>query len=73
MVAYVKPGEFVAYSAECTHRGCTVSYRAKGDLACPCCGSVFDPVNGGEAVSGPAEESLPRLRIKLRNGRIFKT
>jgi Rieske Fe-S protein len=63
VLAHLKNGEFVAYSAECTPQGCTVSYRAKGDLACPCCGSVFDSVNGGEAVSGPAEESLPRLRI----------
>jgi nitrite reductase/ring-hydroxylating ferredoxin subunit len=72
VLAHLKNGEFVAYSAECTHHGCTVSYRAKGDLACPCCRSVFDPVNGGEVVSGLAEESLPRLRIKLRNGRIFR-
>ena len=47
-------------------------YRAKVDLTCRCCGFVFDPVNGSEAVSGLAEESLPRLRIKIRNGRIFR-
>jgi Rieske Fe-S protein len=72
VLAHLKNEEFVASSAECTHQGCTMSYRAKGDLACRCCGSVFDPVNGGEAVSGLAEESLPRLRIKIRNGRIFR-
>ena len=69
----LKGGEFVAYSAECTHQGCTVAYRAKGQgyLGCPCHGSVFDPVNGGEVVSGPADEPLPRMRIEVRDGRIF--
>ena len=68
----LKSGAFVAYSAECTHQGCTVSYRAKGYLACPCHGSVFDPVSGGAVVSGPADEPLPRLRIEVRDGRIFR-
>jgi Rieske Fe-S protein len=68
----LKDGGFVAYSAECTHQGCTVSYRAKGYLACPCHGSVFDPVSSGQVVSGPADEPLPRLRIEVRDGRIFR-
>ncbi len=72
VLVHLKNGEFVAYSAECTHQGCTVSYRDKGYLACPCHGSVFDPVSGGEVVSGPADEPLPRLRIEVRNGRIFR-
>jgi len=69
----LESGEFVAYSAECTHQGCTVAYRAKGQgyLGCPCHGSVFDPVRGGEVVSGPADEPLPQLRIEVRDGRIF--
>jgi Rieske Fe-S protein len=74
VLVHLKNGEFVAYSAECTHQGCTVSYRAKGKgyLACPCHGSVFDPVSRGEVVSGPAEEPLPRLRIEVRDERIFR-
>ncbi len=69
----LKSGEFVAYCAECTHQGCTVAYRAKGQgyLGCPCHGSVFDPVRGGKVVSGPADEPLPRLRIEIRDGQIF--
>jgi Rieske Fe-S protein len=74
VLVHLKNGAFVAYSAECTHQGCTVSYRAKGGgyLACPCHGSVFDPVSGGEVVSGPASEPLPRLPIEVRDGRIFR-
>jgi Rieske Fe-S protein len=74
VLVHLKSGEFVAYSAECTHQGCTVSYRSKDTdyLACPCHGSVFDPVSGGEVISGPADEPLPRLRIEVRDGRIIR-
>jgi Rieske Fe-S protein len=74
VLVHLKSGEFVAYSAECTHQGCTLSYRAKGKgyLACPCHGSVFDPVGGGQVVSGPADEPLERLPIGIRDGRIFR-
>lgn len=74
LLVHLKNGAFVGYSAECTHQGCTVSYRAKGEgyLACPCHGSVFDPVSGGEVVSGPAREPLPQLSIEVREGRIFR-
>jgi Rieske Fe-S protein len=69
----LKSGEFVAYSAVCTHQGCTVAYRDKGQgyLGCPCHGSVFDPARGGKVVSGPADEPLPRLRIEVRDGKIL--
>jgi Rieske Fe-S protein len=72
VLVHLKYGEFVAYSAECTHQGYTVSYRAKGYLTCPCHGSVFDPVSSGEVVSGPADEPLPQLPIEVRDGRIFR-
>ena len=74
VLVHLKGGEFVAYSLECTHQGCTVSDRAKGKgyLACPCHGSVFDPVSSGEVVSGPADEPLPQLPIEVRDGRVFR-
>ncbi|MEW6636835.1 MAG: Rieske (2Fe-2S) protein [Actinomycetota bacterium] len=65
-------GNFVAYSAECTHQGCIVAYRDEGYLACPCHGSVFSPSKDGEVVSGPARNPLPRLQIEVRDGRIFR-
>jgi Rieske Fe-S protein len=74
VLIHLKSGEFVAYSAECTHQGCTVTYRAKdgGYLACPCHNSVFEPTESGKVVSGPADEPLPRLGIEVRDGRIFR-
>ncbi|ABG03852.1 Twin-arginine translocation pathway signal [Rubrobacter xylanophilus DSM 9941] len=72
LLVRLENGDLVAYSAECTHQGCTVSYRDKGYLACPCHGSVFSASEGGEVVSGPAEEPLQRLRIEVRDGRVFR-
>jgi len=58
---------FVAYSAICTHLGCTVNARLEGDghIMCPCHGSVFDPANGAAVVNGPAGRPLPALPIRL--------
>jgi Rieske Fe-S protein len=66
-------GEFVAYSAVCTHQGCTVSYEpGSGNLACPCHGGVFDPANGAEVISGPPPRPLPEVPIETRDGEIFR-
>lgn len=64
-------GDFVAYSAVCTHQGCTVAYK-DGQLACPCHGSVFDPANGGEVVTPPAEQPLAEIPVEVRGGEVFK-
>jgi Rieske Fe-S protein len=47
-------GSFVAYSAVCSHQGCTVAYRPQiRKLVCPCHGGVYDPAQGGAVISGP--------------------
>ncbi len=58
---------YVAYSKVCTHAGCPVAlYRATAkQLMCPCHQSVFDVVNDGAVVSGPADHALPRLPIEV--------
>lgn len=64
-------GKFVAYSAVCTHQGCTVVYK-HGELACPCHGSVFDPFRGGTVLYGPAPSPLPRIPIKVKRGSVYR-
>lgn len=64
-------GDFVAYSAVCTHQRCTVDYRG-GQLACPCHGSTFDPANGAEVVSGPAQRPLPEIPVEVRDGEVYR-
>ena len=58
---------YVAYSKICTHAGCPVAlYRAKEhELMCPCHQSIFDVVDAGKVVSGPADHALPQLPIEV--------
>ncbi len=66
-------GGLVAYSAVCTHQGCTVAYRQDArKLACPCHGSVFDPANRAEVEVGPANKPLPEIPVEVRNGEVFR-
>jgi Rieske Fe-S protein len=72
VLVHLDSGNFVAYSAVCTHQGCTVAYQ-NGQLACPCHGSVFDPANGAEVVAGPAPRPLPDIPVEVRGGEVFRT
>ncbi|WP_457632247.1 QcrA and Rieske domain-containing protein [Oceanithermus desulfurans] len=56
----------VAYSAICTHLGCTVSdwVADKGDLLCPCHKGIYDPRQGAKVVGGPPPRPLPALPIQ---------
>jgi rieske iron-sulfur protein len=57
----------VAFSAICTHLGCTVlaKLNAQGDIACPCHGSIYDPAAGAKVIAGPAPRPLPSLPIRV--------
>jgi thiosulfate dehydrogenase [quinone] large subunit len=55
-----------AYSAVCTHAGCTVRYDSGQKLlVCPCHGSVFDPAHGAAVLSGPAPSPLTALKVAV--------
>src|SRR5215210_8465932 len=71
VLIHLKNGNFVAYSAVCTHQGCRVAYKG-GKLACPCHGSVFDPAKGAQVVAGPAPSPLPEIPVKIEGGEILK-
>jgi cytochrome b6-f complex iron-sulfur subunit len=64
-------GDFVAYSAVCTHQACEVAYN-DGQLACPCHGSIFDPADGAAVLNGPAQQPLPEIPVEVRGGEVFK-
>ncbi|CAB4777603.1 unannotated protein [freshwater metagenome] len=58
-----KTGVF-AYSAVCTHEGCTVQFNsASKHLQCGCHGAVFDPFKGAKVLSGPANSPLAKIKI----------
>ena len=71
VLVHLENGDFVAYSAVCTHQGCEVAYN-DGQLACPCHGSIFDPAYGAAVVNGPAQQSLPEILVEVRDGEVFK-
>lgn len=60
-------GEVHAFSATCTHQGCTVGSVADGRISCPCHGSQFDAATG-EVLRGPATRPLPPVTVVVRNG-----
>jgi thiosulfate dehydrogenase [quinone] large subunit len=60
-----KTGVF-AYSATCTHQGCTVAYESsKKSLYCPCHGAEFDPFKNGGVITGPTRDALPTVKVKI--------
>jgi Rieske Fe-S protein len=59
-----------AFSAVCTHQGCTVDKVANGRIDCPCHGSRFDAATGA-VVGGPAPRPLPAVAVVVRNGEVF--
>jgi nitrite reductase/ring-hydroxylating ferredoxin subunit/uncharacterized membrane protein YphA (DoxX/SURF4 family) len=55
-----------AYSAVCTHEGCTVQYNsASKNLQCGCHGAVFDPGKGGKVLTGPTNKPLPKIKVAV--------
>jgi rieske iron-sulfur protein len=62
----------VAYSAICTHLGCTVRFSEEPmdaapfpHIHCPCHSALFDPRRGGIVLGGPAPRPLPQLPVRL--------
>lgn len=68
IVAQPTAGTAVAFSAICTHMGCTVAPSGK-TLNCPCHGSVYQALTG-EVVSGPAPRALAKVNVKVENGEV---
>ncbi|GGD26231.1 Rieske (2Fe-2S) protein [Nocardioides daphniae] len=62
-------GEFKAFNAECSHKGCFVGSSDEGHIPCRCHGSKFDLATGAR-LAGPAKAPLDPVAIKVENGRI---
>ncbi|MEP6598172.1 MAG: Rieske (2Fe-2S) protein [Actinomycetota bacterium] len=61
-----------AFSALCTHQGCTVDAVAAGTIDCPCHGSMFDATTGA-VISGPARRALASTPVVVRAGSIYRS
>lgn len=63
VVAQPSAGNVVAFSAVCTHQGCTVAPQGK-EFDCPCHGSRFDGKTGA-VLGGPAPAPLTKLNATV--------
>ena len=67
----------VAFSAICTHQGCTMTEFHKADdlvafsgFICPCHDAIFDPLQDGKNVAGATCATLAYFPIKSDGGKI---
>ncbi|GGJ02738.1 Rieske (2Fe-2S) protein [Streptomyces brasiliensis] len=64
VVTQPSQGRFKAFSALCTHQGCTVAKVANGTIDCACHGSKFHVADGSVA-NGPAMQPLAPANITV--------
>ena len=71
VITQPRAGSFEAFTAVCTHQGCTVSSVSGGTVNCPCHGSKFSIANGS-VVAGPAPSALAPVSIKVQGTSIVQ-
>ncbi|MEU1077163.1 MULTISPECIES: Rieske (2Fe-2S) protein [unclassified Streptomyces] len=69
VVTQPEAGTFKAFSAICTHQGCTVKDVSGGTINCPCHGSKYRVADASVA-AGPAPRPLAAERITVEKGSI---
>jgi thiosulfate dehydrogenase (quinone) large subunit len=62
-------GNLKAFSAVCTHAGCTVGYEG-GVIVCPCHGGEYS-AETGEVIAGPPPSGLAPKRVVESGGQIY--
>lgn len=71
IVSQPTKGDLVAFSAICTHMGCTVA--PQGDqLVCPCHGSTYDLATG-DNTGGPAPKPLAKIPVTVKGGKVVES
>lgn len=69
VVTQPSAGTFKAFSAVCTHQGCTVAAVANGTINCTCHGSKFNIADGSVA-NGPASTPLAQRSVTVTGDQI---
>jgi Rieske Fe-S protein len=69
VVTQPQAGTFKAFSATCTHQGCTVNEVKGGTINCPCHGSKF-AIADGSPTAGPAKRPLPEKAVAVQGSSI---
>jgi len=69
-VVHPSGNTFVAFSAICTHAGCTVQYDPSNiQFICPCHSGVYD-ARTGQVLQGPPPAPLPSIPVHVADGKI---
>ena len=71
VITQPQSGTFHAFTAVCTHAGCTVGSVSGGTINCPCHGSKFNIANGA-VVNGPAASPLAPVNIQVQGTSIVQ-
>jgi rieske iron-sulfur protein len=70
---------FISFSSTCTHLGCQVYFSRgttpigeyeQGVIYCPCHQGAFDPFRGARVVNGPPPRPLPKIPLRVVDGRV---
>ena len=69
VVTQPKNGDYKAFTAICTHQGCTVTKVEGGQIVCPCHGSHFS-IEDGSPTSGPAQKALASKTVSVEGDQI---
>lgn len=69
IIIRAEDGTLTAFSAVCTHAGCTVGYEA-GTIICPCHGGEYDPQTGA-VIAGPPPSGLEPKKVVEAGGQIY--
>ena len=62
-------GEFLAFTAICTHAQCLVTSVSDGAIHCPCHGSQYS-IEDGSVTGGPAPAALTEVDLTVQGDRI---
>ena len=68
LIAQPTAGKVVAFTAICTHQGCTVK-PAGMQFQCPCHGSKYDAATG-KVLGGPAPAPLAAVPVHVAGGKV---
>ncbi|WP_165985837.1 Rieske (2Fe-2S) protein [Streptomyces sp. YIM 98790] len=70
VITQPEEGTFKAFSAVCTHQGCTVGSVSDGHIICPCHDSMFAVADGVPTPNSPARAPLPEEDISIEGEEI---
>jgi Rieske Fe-S protein len=69
VVTQPSAGEYKAFTAVCTHAGCTVASVSNNVIQCPCHGSQYS-AKDGSVIQGPATSPLASVSVKVSGSNI---